>query len=160
MPSFDFSYNATPALAKQAARKYIWHRVGFWLLLNALVLMVCLVMLLGGNRSWYVFVLPAIAGMKLWAWFSSYLMAGASIEEVADNKVTVLVDDDALKMDYANAESKTDWNDSMQIQRFNELWLINFLDTDSRTYIPTDAMSNEVQAFIVEKVTESGGTVN
>ncbi|MGI9427093.1 MAG: hypothetical protein ACR2NM_00430 [Bythopirellula sp.] len=160
MASFDFSYDATPALAKLAARKHIWRRAGFWLLLNVVVLLSCLLLLVSGDRSWYVFVLPTFAGVKLWAWFRSYLNAGASVEKVANHKVTVCVDENGLKMDFASVESNTGWNSSMRIQQFSELWLITFADTGSSTYIPTAAMSEEVQSFIIGKVVENGGVVS
>lgn len=160
MANFEFSYDATPALAKLAARKHIWHRAGFWLLLNALVLVSCLLLLLGGDRSWYVFILPAIAGVKLWAWASSYLKAARAIEGVSDRKVAVCVDDDSLKMKFAYAESNIEWNRHMHIRRFSALWLITLRDTNNRTYLPTDAMSDEVQSFIIGKVVENGGAVS
>jgi len=159
MPSYEFSYEATPDLAKMAARKYIWRRAGLWLILNAIVLLSCLFLMVAGDRNWYVFVLPTIASVKLWAWLNSYLKSGESSEKVTDRKVTVSLTEEAMQMNYAQAETKVSWSHPMSVLKYKALWLITFIDTNDRTYIPSDALSEEIQAFIERKVIENGGTV-
>lgn len=159
MAEFIFSYDASPELARMAARKYIWRRAGIWLILNAIILLVCLILLVMGDRNWYVFVFPAIAFVKLWAWLSSYHKSASMLENVTDRKVTVKVNDDSLEMQFADAETKVKWSHPLGIQKYKALWLITFQSTNDRTYIPVDALSEEVQTFIEKKVVENGGTV-
>jgi len=159
MSSYEFTYDVTPDLAKVAARKYIWRRAGLWLILNFIVLLSCLFLLVAGNRNWYVFVLPAIATVKLWAWLKSYLKSGASVEKVTDRKVTVYLNENDMQMNFAQVETKVSWSHPMSISKYKTLWLITFLDTNDRTCIPVDALSVEVKTFIENKVLENGGTV-
>ncbi|QEG37456.1 YcxB family protein [Bythopirellula goksoeyrii] len=160
MPSYEFTYNATPELARQAALRYIWRCAGWWLIFLVIAVLFCLISLLNGDHSWYVILLLTAASIKIWVWIRSYLKAGSTVQAVANPKVTVFVDDEHLEMKYAETDTKVNWKAPIEIWRFKEIWLITHLDTKTSTYIPTNVLPDDVQRFIEAKVVENGGNIS
>jgi len=159
MTSYEFSYEASPELARMASLRFIWRRAGWQLILLVIAALACLFLLFTGTHDWYVFVLLTIAGVKIRAWIEVYYRSGKIVADVADRTVNICVNDNALEMEFAHAKTKIRWDAPIQICKFKSLWLISFFATRHPTYIPTTILSDEVRDFIEEKVIKNGGTV-
>jgi hypothetical protein len=156
---YEVSFDTTPALARSAARCYIWRRTGVWLILTFGLAVVSLAMVINGNRSLPVVVLLTLACFKSYLWLRFYLRSDEPFRKMKNPRVAALFDDRGIKMGTDQTNVELSWNMPMRVWKFRPLWIFSVLGSRVYTFIPTAVLSEELQQFIEQKVTSNGGTI-
>lgn len=160
MPSYEFTYESTPELARRAAQLMIWRRAGWWLVAMCIALVILLALLAVGERGWFLYVALGIGLSKLYAWFAYYRKSAQPFSDLSDPQVNVQVDEAGIEFQLKDGGSRIAWTAPIHLRISEKLWLLGYFSDRAYTIIPTTCMEKDVQDFIQTKVTENGGRVS
>ena len=160
MPPFEFKFDSTPELARQATRLMIWRRAGWWIVLMCLALVALIILLVSGSREWYLYVALGIGLSKLYAWCAYYKKSAKPFSELGDPTVNVRVDEVGINMQLETGNATIKWEAPINLYLSRELWLLGYFSDRTYTVFPASCMSEEVQEFMKRKIVENGGKLS
>ena len=159
MSAAEYTFHATPDLARSGARHFMKRRAGRALLFFYLVIGGCLCLLIAGNRHWPLIVGPLVAIWFISRWRAYCRKAGEPYEAMSDPTTKIVVEDDGLSMVTSDHSSKMKWGLVKEIWRYPDLWLVFFHSDEHYTIFSTDGMSDYIATKIADEVTAAGGVV-
>jgi hypothetical protein len=140
---------------KKAIRSYWWKNIGpifpsASLLLAAFVIYRAF----DGDRSWFIGVIGAIVVIGFVVMVVSYSVhLSRSLSRLRRMKVpeaTLELSEESFKVASDVGSSEMQWSFVRQIWRFEHAWLLLFTGSEFMT-LPTDGLSDEAKAFILER---------
>jgi len=147
-------------LIRKAVRAFWWRTLGMgffaaWCLTAAMLL----VLLMGGDRSWFVGVLAAlalfVAFIALAGYRTHYRDRIEVLRKMSDGRAQLHVQDETVTFSSRNSSSTFPWSTITKIWRFDDFWLLFYGRAFS--ILPIAQIGEPMRAFILKRVTEAGG---
>ncbi len=115
-----------------------------------------------GDRSWVVGLLGGVAIlgilMPVAVYWTHYRNSMAKFRELGNPVATLLAEETSFTLSSDAGASILKWNAVTELWCFEGLWLFLFSKAHFAT-IPLDAMSAEMQSYVVDRVRTAGGKV-
>ena len=153
----------TEPLLREAAFVF-WRRtvgIGFFLAL-ALLLCSLLLMLWQGDRSWFVGMAGTFLVIGLGFAWSLYFVhlrnAMAKFRAMGSPVATLCLEDTCFTVSSTIGSSSLQWSSVTELWRYPSFWLLFFSKAQFVT-IPLASVPSEAQAFILDRVSTTGGKV-
>ena len=154
----------TEQLVAQAVRHY-WRRtvgVGF-LVAVALMIGFLIWLLVEGDRSWVVGLVAAVVLlgvlMPVAVYVVHYRNSLGKFREMSEPVAELVADQNGITMSSDRGSSSLKWELVKEVWRFDTLWLLLFSKAQFVT-LPLADLPGPMQAFILERVKESGGRIS
>ena len=150
-------------LVSRAVRSY-WLRSMGWKTPVAVVIVAALFVtrLAMNDRSWLVGLLGGVAMlgivMPVAVYWTHYRNSMAKFRELGNPVATLLAEEASFTLSSDAGASILKWNAVTELWRFEGLWLFLFSKAHFAT-IPLDAMSAEMQSYVLDRVRAAGGKV-
>ncbi len=149
------------SLVNRAVRSYWRRSLGLGVLLGVPVLCVLLaIRIVNGDRSWFVGLLAGAAllgiGMPILVYWVHYRNSMAKFREMREPVAIFTADDDSFTLTSDKGSSTLRWDSIKEVWGFDGFWLLLFSKAHFAT-IPLEGVSQEMRAFVVEKVKLNGG---
>ncbi|AVP95693.1 hypothetical protein C7S18_00115 [Ahniella affigens] len=150
-------------LVNRAVRSYWRRSLGIGVLVGVPLLCVFLVLRIAdGDRSWYVGLLAGAVllgiGMPILAYWVHHRNSITKFREMKEPIATFIAEQDSFTLASDHGSSTLKWEAIKEIWGFERFWLFLFSKTQF-AIIPLDGLSAEMQAYVLEKVKRSGGSV-
>lgn len=148
----------------EAAAKRFWLRSIGWSGFAAFgfLLIAFVVLLIRGDRSWYVPVGGTILVFAFAVGTAGYFIyksrALSVFAQMREPKATMRFDDEGISVKSDLGSSQFRWVMIRKIWRFPDAWLL-FYSNQSYSTLPINVVSDDLRRFIIDKVTSNGGKV-
>ena len=156
----EVTYEATPALEKLAARRYIQRQIGPGLVLLIALAIGCTVAASMGHQEWYVIVGLTISYGTLLQWFRYYAQSDVNFRDLDDPRVTIRLTDDGIEVETEGRFSRWQWRRVQRVMRFPDVWLFLMYQDAPSVPVPAEHLTTAAQDLIEDGVIKSGGTIN
>lgn len=150
-------------LLRQATFAFWRHTVGlaFPLVLTALTAYVAYLWAMG-NRTWEIGVLATVAALGFCfsgaLYFVHYRNALEKLRDMGAPEAQFIADSESFTVSSGIGSSSLKWSSVLELWCFEDFWLVLFSKAQLMT-IPLKSVSQEMQAFVLERVASSGGKV-
>ena len=150
-------------LVNRAVRSYWRRSLGLSVLVCVpLICIVLAVQVASGDCSWYVGLLTCAAilgvGMPILVYWVHYRNSMAKFHDMKQPVATFVAEEDSFTLASDHGSSTLKWEAIKEIWTFQGFWLLLFSKAHFAT-IPLEGLSEEMRAYIVEKVKRVGGRV-
>jgi hypothetical protein len=150
-------------LVRRAVNSFWLQSLGWKTLLAAVVVTALFVARLAMNdRSWLVGLLGGMTllavVMSLASYWIHYRTSMAKLRELGNPVATLLAEETSFTLSSDAGASILKWNAVTELWRFEGFWLFLFSKAHFAT-IPLDAMSAEMQSYVVDRVRAAGGKI-
>ena len=161
-------YRATLEFDKDLARQAVlafWRRsLGVVAMIAPLVFIAMLIQdFLSGDRSWYLGSLALgtviVVGLPIVVYLAHYQNSMAKLREMGNPVASFIADDDSFTLTSKIGTSAFKWNTIKEVWKFEGFWLLLFSRAHFAT-IPLKDVSEDMRAFVSERVTAGGGKVD
>lgn len=151
------------SLVNRAVRSYCRRSLGIGVLLGVPLLCSLLVLCIAeGDRSWYVGLLAGAVllgiGMPILVYWVHYRNSMAKFRDMKEPVAAFLADEHSFTLSSDRGSSTLKWEAIKEIWRFDGFWLLLFSKAHFAT-IPLDGVSDEMRAYVLDRVRRSGGSV-
>ena len=153
----------TERLVAQAVRAFWRKSIGPGLMVAVGLMIVLLVWLLvAGERSWILGLTAAVVllgiAMPIAVYFVQYRNSMGKFREMSQPVAELVVADDTFTLSSDRGTTSLKWNTVTEVWRYESLWLLLFSKAQFVT-LPLQDVPAEMQAFILDRVTASGGKI-
>jgi ABC-type Co2+ transport system permease subunit len=150
-------------LVNRAVRSYWRRSLGLSVLVGVPLICVFLaIQVASGDRSWYTGLLAGAAilgvGMPILVYWVHYRNSMAKLRDMKQPVATLVADEESFTLTSDHGSSTLKWEAIKEIWGFQGFWLLLFSKAHFAT-IPLEGLSEEMRAYILEKVKRSGGRV-
>jgi hypothetical protein len=150
-------------LVNRAVRSYWRRSLGLSVLVGVPLICIFLaIQVASGDRSWYVGLLAGAAilgvGMPILVYWVHYRNSMAKFRDMKQPVATFVADEESFTLASDHGSSTLKWEAIKEIWAFQGFWLLLFSKAHFAT-IPLEGLSEEMRAYIVEKVKRGGGRV-
>ncbi len=150
-------------LVNRAVRSYWRRSLGLSVLVGVPLLCIFLaIQVAGGDRSWYVGLLAGFTilgvGMPILVYWIHYRNSMAKFRDMKVPVATFTADEDSFTLASDHGSSTLKWEAIKEVWGFQGFWLLLFSKAHFAT-IPLDGLSDEMRAYVLERVRRSGGRV-
>src|SRR5262245_50081183 len=150
-------------LVNRAVRSYWRRSLGIGVLVGVPLLCIILAMRLAdGDRSWYVGLLAGAVllgiGMPILVYLVHYRNSMAKFRDMKEPVATFIADQDSFTLSSDHGSSTLKWEAIKEIWGFEGFWLLLFSKAHFAT-IPLEGLSDEMRAYVLDRVKRSGGSV-
>ena len=161
MHSATLKYNEH--LVNRAVRSYWRRSLGLSVLIGVPLICIFLaIQVASGDRSWYMGLLAGAAilgiGMPILVYWVHYRNSMAKFRDMKEPVATFVADEDSFTLASDHGSSTLKWEAIKEVWVFEDFWLLLFSKAHFAT-IPLEGLSNEMLAYILEKVKRGGGSV-
>jgi hypothetical protein len=99
--------------------------------------------------AWFIVVLGVIEALSVY-FKRSWWLARQMISQAANTKLTLTIDENAVRSKSPTVESQILWEDVNKIEQTKQGWLL--YHTSGRSYLSARCLSDEANNFIASKV--------
>ncbi len=150
-------------LVNRAVQSYWRRSLGVGVLISVLLICVLFaIQVASGDRSWYVGLLAGAAliaiGMPILVYWAHYRNSMAKFRDLKDSVATFVADEESFTLASGQGSSTLKWDAIKEVWVFQGFWLLLFSKAQFVT-IPLESLSDEMRAYILEKVKRGGGRV-
>ncbi len=151
-------------ILRQAAFSFWRRTVGVPFVFSMLVTTASFIaLLIRGDRSWVIGVMGAAISigflMSVSIYFVHFKNAMRKFREMGSPKATLRLDALTFTLVSDVGESTLQWSVVKEVWQFQNVWLLIFSKAHFST-LPLENLSTEIRAFIVERVSASGGKIS
>jgi len=157
----EYTVTFTKQIIKDSV--YLWWKtvVGWHTVLIGIILLGLSVYLYTeGNDSWYIGALGSISLLGILIFVTSYIYKlRQSLQFLSnDNSVKYNFAQDYFSTEAHTGRSEIKWSLIKKVLKRQDIWLL-FLSGGQYLTLPVDELSDEGKAFILSRVSETGGKV-
>jgi hypothetical protein len=150
-------------LVNRAVRSYWRRSLGLSVLVGVPLICVFLaIQVASGDRSWYVGLLAGAVligiGMPIFVYWVHYRNSMAKFRVMKEPVATFVADEESFTLASDHGSSTLKWEAIKEVWGFQGFWLLLFSKAHFAT-IPLEGLSDEMRAYILERVKRSGGSV-
>jgi hypothetical protein len=150
-------------LVNRAVRAYWRRSLGIGVLVGVPLLCVFLFMRLAdGDRSWHVGLLAGAVllgiAMPILVYWVHYRNSMAKFRDMKDPVAVFVAEQDSFTLASDHGSSTLKWEAIKEVWGFDGFWLLLFSKAHFAT-IPLAGLSDEMRAYVLERVKRSGGSV-
>lgn len=150
-------------LVNRAVRSYWRRSLGLGVLVGLpLICILLAIEVASGDRSWYMGLLAGAAilgiGMPILVYCVHYRNSMAKFRDMKEPLATFVADEESFTLSSDRGSSTLKWEAIREVWDFEGFWLLLFSKAHFAT-IPLDGLSNEMRAYILERVRRGGGSV-
>ncbi|MEZ0472990.1 YcxB family protein [Luteimonas salinilitoris] len=150
-------------LLRQAVRSFWWRVVGFkFLVALALVAAALLMLILGGDTSWFVGVLASVLVLGITFMVALYVIHYRNslhkLQAMGTPQATLDASETSLSLSSGAGTATLPWSAVTEVWQFKSCWLL-LLSKSQFVTLPLAEMTPEAGAFILARVQASRGKV-
>ncbi|MCC2605773.1 YcxB family protein [Planctobacterium marinum] len=106
---------------------------------------------ISGYIAWFIIGLGGLEALSV-RFHKAWWLARQMISKAANNKVTLTIDEEAVKSHSIHVNSKITWQDITKIQQTSAGWLLYL--PSGKSYLSNRCLSAQAQEFLALKATE------
>ena len=150
-------------LLRQAVRSFWWRVVGFkFLVALALVAAAFLMLILGGDTSWFVGVLASVLVLGITFMVALYVVHYRNslhkLQAMGSPQATLNASESSLSLSSGAGTATLPWSAVTEVWQFKSCWLL-MLSKSQFVTLPLADMTPETGAYVLARVRASGGKV-
>jgi hypothetical protein len=151
------------ALVKRAVGCFWRRSLGLGVLIGVPILCFLLVLeLMDGKSSWFRGLLAGASvvaiGMPIFVYWVHYRNSMAKFRAMREPVATLVAEEQAFTIASDKGSATLRWDSIKEVWAFEGFWLLLFSKAQFST-IPLEGLSEDMRAFILKKVRDSGGQV-